>query len=100
MATNTLPGNQDLTQFGIPLFAETRYEGQGFGLGFGVLLDPTAAMTLGSSGEYNWGGAASTAFWVDPKEDITCIFMTQLLPSSTWPLRTQLRQLVYSALVD
>lgn len=100
MATNTLPGNQDLTQFGIPLFAETRYEGQGFGLGFGVLLDPTAAMTLGSPGEYNWGGAASTAFWVDPKEDITCIFMTQLLPSSTWPLRTQLRQLVYSALVD
>lgn len=100
MTRNTLPGGQDLKQFGIPLFAETRFEGQGFGLGFGVLLDPTAAMTLGSPGEYNWGGAASTAFWVDPKEEITCIFMTQLLPSSTWPLRTQLRQLVYAALVD
>ena len=100
MTRNTLPGGQDLTQFGIPLFAEARYEGQGFGLGFGVLIDPTAAMTLGSPGEYNWGGAASTSFWIDPLEEITCIFMTQLLPSSTWPLRTELRQLVYSALVD
>jgi CubicO group peptidase (beta-lactamase class C family) len=59
-----------------------------------------AARTLGSRGEYNWGGAASTAFWVDPLEGITATFMTQLLPSSTYPLRTQLRQLVYSALVD
>ncbi|MCK9515728.1 MAG: serine hydrolase domain-containing protein [Ottowia sp.] len=100
MTANTLPGGQDLEQFGIPLFAETRFEGQGFGLGFGILIDPITAMTPGSPGEYNWGGAASTAFWVDPSEEITCIFMTQLLPSSTWPLRTQLRQLVYSALVD
>jgi len=65
-----------------------------------VLQDPMAAGTLGTAGEFGWGGAASTAFWVDPKEEITVIFMTQLLPSSTWPIRTQLRQLVYSALVD
>ena len=100
MTTNSLPGGQDLRQFGIPLFAEVGFDGQGFGLGFSVLQDPMAAATLGSKGEYAWGGAASTAFWVDPAEQITCIFMTQLLPSSTYPLRTQLRQLVYSALVD
>lgn len=100
MTLNSLPGNQDLTEFGIPLFAETRYDGVGFGLGFSVLLDPIRYGTLGTIGEYGWGGAASTAFWVDPAEEITAIFMTQLLPSSTWPIRTELRQLVYSALVD
>jgi CubicO group peptidase (beta-lactamase class C family) len=100
MTANSLPGGQDLEQFGIPLFAETRFDGQGFGLGFSVLEDPVAYGTLASKGEYGWGGAASTAFWVDPLEQITMIFMTQLLPSSTWPIRTQLRQLVYSALVD
>ena len=100
MVANSLPGGQDLQQFGIPLFAEVSYEGQGFGLGFAVVQDPVATHTLCSRGEYSWGGAASTAFWVDPVEKITATFMTQLLPSSTWPLRTQLRQLVYSALVD
>ncbi len=100
MTSNSLPGGQDLVQFGIPLFAEVKFDGQGFGLGFSVLQDPMAAGTLGTPGEYGWGGAASTAFWVDPAEQITAIFMTQLLPSSTWPIRTQLRQLVYSALVD
>ena len=100
MTGNSLPGGQDLVQFGIPLFAEVKFDGQGFGLGFSVLQDPMAAGTLGTAGEFGWGGAASTAFWVDPKEEITAIFMTQLLPSSTWPIRTQLRQLVYSALVD
>lgn len=100
MTRNSLPGGQDLKQFGIPLFAETRFDGQGFGLGFSVVQDPVASGTLCSTGEYAWGGAASTAFWVDPLEQITAIFMTQLLPSSTHPIRTQLRQLVYSALVD
>ena len=100
MATNSPPGGQDLKQFGIPLFAEVGFDGQGFGLGFSVLQDPIAAGTLGTPGEYGWGGAASTAFWVDPAEEITAIFMTQLLPSSAYPIRTQLRQLVYSALVD
>ena len=100
MASNHLPGGADLVAFGRPLFAETPFNGVGFGLGFSVLLDPPATHTLGSRGEFAWGGAASTAFWVDPVEDITTIFMTQLLPSSTYPIRSQLRQLVYSALVD
>jgi len=55
---------------------------------------------LSTVGEYAWGGAASTAFWVDPAEGITALFMTQLLPSSTHPIRSQLKQLVYQALVD
>lgn len=99
MATNHLPGGADLVAFGRPLFAETPFDGVGFGLGFSVTLDPAATRTLSSRGEFAWGGAASTAFWVDPVEDVTAVFMTQLLPSSTYPLRSQLRQLVYSALV-
>ncbi|MEO9139648.1 MAG: serine hydrolase domain-containing protein [Jatrophihabitans sp.] len=99
MATNHLPGGADLVAFGRPLFAETPFDGVGFGLGFSVTLDAAATHTLSSPGEFAWGGAASTAFWVDPVEDITAVFMTQLLPSSTYPLRSQLRQLVYSALV-
>ncbi|MEO8887832.1 MAG: serine hydrolase domain-containing protein [Jatrophihabitantaceae bacterium] len=98
MASNHLPGGADLVTFGRPLFAETPFDGVGFGLGFSVTLDPAATHTLCSRGEFAWGGAASTAFWVDPVEDITAVFMTQLLPSSTYPVRSQLRQLVYSAL--
>ena len=100
LARNHLPGGADLASFGRPLFAETPFDGVGFGLGFSVTLDPPATHTLGSRGEFAWGGAASTLFWVDPVEDITTILMTQLLPSSTYPIRSQLRQLVYSALVD
>ncbi len=100
MTRNHLPGGADLTAFGRPLFAETRFDGVGFGLGFGVVVDPVAYRTLTSVGEYHWGGMASTTFWVDPAEHLTVVFMTQLLPSSTWPLRSQLRQLVYPALID
>jgi CubicO group peptidase (beta-lactamase class C family) len=100
MTRNHLPGGVDLTTYGRPLFAETRYDGVGFGLGFGVVIDPVAYRTPTSVGEYHWGGMASTAFWVDPAEELAVVFMTQLLPSSTWPLRSQLRQLVYQALVD
>jgi CubicO group peptidase (beta-lactamase class C family) len=99
-ALNHLPGGADLTTFGRPLFAETIYDGVGFGLGFAVVIDAAAAKSPRSLGELSWGGAASTAFWVDPKEEIIAVLMTQLLPSSTWPLRSQLRQLVYQALVD
>ena len=53
-----------------------------------------------SEGEFYWGGAASTAFWVDPRERMIVLFLTQLLPSSTHPIRTQLHQLVHQALVD
>ena len=100
MARNWLPGGQDLGQLSTGGFAETTFEGIGFGLGFAVVDDPVPSRTLSSPGEFYWGGAASTAFWVDPVEDITVQFFTQLLPSSTYPLRQQLRQLVNAALVD
>ncbi|HZH79430.1 MAG TPA: serine hydrolase domain-containing protein [Archangium sp.] len=100
MTRNHLPGGADLTAFGRPLFAETRFDGVGFGLGFGVVVDPVSYRTPTSVGEYHWGGLASTAFWVDPAEELTVVFMTQLLPSSTHPIRSQLRQLVYQSLVD
>ena len=72
----------------------------GFGLGFSVVLDGAENNVLSNEGEYAWGGAASTAFWVDPVERITAHFFTQMIPSSTYPVRTQFRQLVYQALVD
>jgi CubicO group peptidase (beta-lactamase class C family) len=100
MCRNHLPGGVDLEAFGWPLFAETKYDGVGFGLGLAVTDDPVATKVLASPGEAYWGGMASTGFWVDPVEDLVVIFMTQLLPSSTYPLRSQLRQLVYQALVD
>jgi CubicO group peptidase (beta-lactamase class C family) len=100
MASNHLPGNADLTSFGRPLFAETAFDGVGFGLGVSVTLDPVAAKVPGSVGEFAWGGAASTAFWVDPVEDMTVSFFTQLLPSSTHPIRSQLKQLVHQAIID
>jgi CubicO group peptidase (beta-lactamase class C family) len=100
MASNHLPGGADLEAFGRPLFSETTFDGVGFGLGFSVVQDPVANRVLCSRGEIAWGGAASTAFWVDPAEDVTALFLTQLLPSSTYPLRSRLRQLVYQALVD
>lgn len=100
MTTNHLPGNTDLSGMGMPVFSETPYDGIGFGLGFSVMLDPAAAQILGSPGEYAWGGLASTAFWVDPAEEMTVIFLTQLIPSSTYPIRRDLRVLTYQAVVD
>jgi CubicO group peptidase (beta-lactamase class C family) len=100
MTRNHLPGGADLESFGRRLFAETTFDGVGFGLGFAVLLDPVANKVLSGPGELAWGGAASTFFWVDPAEQLTVIFLTQLLPSGTYPLRSELRQLVYQALVD
>ena len=99
MASNHLPGGADLAQFGRPLFAETTFDGVGFGLGVSVVTDPVKAKVPYSVGEFGWGGAASTTFWIDPVYDITAIFMTQLMPSDTLPIRPQLRQLVKAALV-
>jgi CubicO group peptidase (beta-lactamase class C family) len=98
MITNHLQG--DLAEMGQPTFNETTYEGIGFGLGFSVMLNPAKAKVLGSPGEYAWGGYASTAFWIDPLEDMTVIFLTQLIPSSAYPIRRELRVLTYQALVD
>jgi len=101
MTQNHLPGGQDLTQLAqAGMFTETAYAGMGFGLGFSVMQSPTRAQILGSPGEFAWGGAASTAFWVDPEEDLTVIFMTQLMPSSSYPLRRELRVLAYASIVD
>ena len=100
MLRNHLPGGADLEQFGRPLFAETTFEGVGFGLGFSVVQDNVANKVLSTNGEAAWGGAASTGFWIDRAEDITAVLMTQLLPSSTHPLRSQFKQLTYQALID
>ena len=100
MTANHLPGGVDLPALSRSLFSEAAYEGVGFGLGFAVTTDPAKTLLPGSRGEYFWGGAASTFFWIDPAEQLTCVFMTQLLPSSTYPVRRELRTLVYSALAD
>lgn len=98
MASNHLPDGKLLNELGQSLFAEVAMDGMGFGLGFSVVEDPAANGSLCSPGEFAWGGAASTAFWIDPIEGLTAIFMTQLLPSSTYPLRRELRAAVYQAL--
>ena len=101
MTMNHLPGGQDLTDLAqAGMFTETAYAGVGFGLGFSVQQSPARAQILGSTGEFAWGGAASTAFWIDPAEDLIVIFMTQLMPSSSYPLRRELRVLTYASLVD
>ena len=100
MTSNHLPGGASLASLGRGMFSEVVFDGIGFGLGFGVTADPVAAKVTSHAGEFTWGGYASTAFWVDPVEDLTVAFYTQLVPSSTYPIRTQLRQLVQAALVD
>jgi CubicO group peptidase (beta-lactamase class C family) len=100
MGRNHLPGGAELKQIARPTISETQNDGMGFGLGFSVVLDAARTKVACSEGELAWGGLASTAFWVDRKERITAHFFTQLAPSSTYPLRSQLRQLVYQALVD
>lgn len=98
MTLNHLPGGALLNELGQSLFAEVTMNGHGFGLGFSVIEDPASNGSVSSVGEFAWGGAASTAFWIDPVEDLTAIFMTQLIPSSTYPIRRQLRAAVYQAL--
>ena len=98
MTTNHLPG--DMAGMGQTQFSESSYQGIGFGLGFSVMLDPAKAQILGTPGEYAWGGAASTAFWVDPVEQMIVIVMTQLIPSSTYPIRRELRVLSYQTVID
>jgi CubicO group peptidase (beta-lactamase class C family) len=99
MGRNHLPGHADLESFGRPLFAEVPFRGVGFGLGFAVVIDPAGGKHVSSAGEISWGGAASTAFWVDQAEGLAVSLFTQLIPSSAHPLRSQLRQLVYQAIV-
>lgn len=98
MTSNHLPA--DMAAMGQPRFSESNYAGVGFGLGVSVTIDPARAQILGSAGEYAWGGAASTAFWCDPKEELIVIFLTQLMPSSAYPIRRELRVLSYQAIID
>lgn len=98
MCRNHLPGNVDLAAFGRPIFSETPQHGIGFGLGVSVVLDPARFGVTSSVGEYGWGGAASTFFLIDPLEDMTATLMTQLMPSNAYPIRTELRTLLYAAL--
>ena len=98
MATNHLPGRGDLASMGQARFTESTTEGIGFGLGFAVLLDPTLSQVVGTPGEYYWGGAASTAFFISPAEELAVVFLTQLLPSGTYPFRRELRAAIYGAI--
>jgi CubicO group peptidase (beta-lactamase class C family) len=100
MTTNHLPGGLDLPGLSRSLFSEATYNGIGFGLGFAVTMNPAQTLIAGSPGEYNWGGAATTSFWIDPAEELITIFMTQVLPSSAYPLRRELRTMVYAAITD
>lgn len=100
MTTNHLPGNRDLTEMSRSMFSEATNAGIGFGLGFAVNMNPAQTLLPGSVGEYYWGGAASTAFWIDPAEELITIFMTQFLPSSAYPIRRELRALVYGAITE
>ena len=98
MTANHIPGGQDLTQMSKSLFSEAEMAGIGFGLGFATTIDSAATLTPCSTGDFYWGGMYSTAFFVDPVEDIIMIFMTQLMPSSTYPIRREIKTMIYAAL--
>lgn len=100
MTANHLPGGVDLPAMSRSMFSEATYDGVGFGLGFATTVTPASTLIPGSAGDFFWGGAASTFFWVDPQEDLIGLFLTQLLPSSAYPVRRQLRTLVYSAITE
>jgi len=100
MTANHLPCGVDLPRMSRSMFSEATYEGVGFGLGFATTIAPASTLIPGSAGDFFWGGAASTFFWVDPQEDLIGLFLTQLLPSSAYPVRRQLRTLVYSAITE
>jgi CubicO group peptidase (beta-lactamase class C family) len=100
MTSNHLPDGRDLPAMSRSLFSEASYNGIGFGLGFSVTMDPAKTLIPGSAGEYAWGGAATTSFWIDPAEELIAIFMTQVLPSSAYPIRRELRTMVYAAITD
>ena len=100
MTSNHLPGGRTLPEMSRSLFSEATYHGIGFGLGFSVTLDPAQTLIPGSAGEYAWGGAATTSFWIDPAEELVAIFMTQVLPSTAYPIRRELRTMIYAAITD
>ena len=100
MTSNHLPGGRDLTEMSKSMFSEATNAGLGFGLGFSVTMNPSQMLIPGSRGEYAWGGGASTAFWIDPAEELIAVFMTQLLPSSSYPVRRELRTMIYAGITE
>lgn len=100
MTMNHFTGGADFAGMGAATFSGMDMAGTGFGLGFAVVLDPARSATLTTKGEYWWGGAFSTAFFIAPAEDLITIFLTQLLPSSAYDLRPQLRATIYQAITD
>ncbi len=100
MRMNHLPGGRDLADISVSMFSEATYRGIGFGLGFAMTHNVATTGLAGSPGEYWWGGMASTAFWVDPVEDLCVVFLTQFVPSSTYPVRRELRTLVNAAVLE
>ncbi|MBV8159098.1 MAG: beta-lactamase family protein [Dyella sp.] len=100
MTLNHLPGGKTLDQMSRSTFSEAVYPGLGFGLGFAVTQNVASTMMPGSVGDYFWGGGASTSFWIDPMEDLIVIFMTQLLPSTTYKVRRDLRHWIYGAMLE
>ena len=100
MRANHLPDGRDLADLSVSLFSEATYRGVGFGLGFAMTTDVARTGIAGSVGEYWWGGAASTAFWIDPVEDLSVVFLTQFMPSSLYPIRRELRTMVNAAVID
>ena len=99
MRTNHLPGGKDLADVSLSMFTEATYRGVGFGLGFAMTTDVAKTQIAGSPGEYWWGGAASTAFWIDPVEDLCVVFLTQFLPSTLYPIRRELRTMINAAVI-
>ena len=100
MRFNHLPGGRDLAEMSVSMFSEATYRGVGFGLGFAMTTDVARTGIAGSEGEYWWGGAASTAFWIDPVEDVCVVFLTQFMPSSLYPIRRELRTMINAAILD
>jgi len=100
MRQNHLPDGRDLADVSVSMFTEATYKGVGFGLGFAMTTDVARTRAAGSMGEYWWGGAASTAFWVDPVEDICVVLLTQFMPSTLYPIRRELRTMVNAAVID
>lgn len=99
MRANHLSGDADLTQRAVDSFSETLHQGVGFGLGFATTLSEARAGVPGG-GDFYWSGLASTIFWVDPREDLVVIFLTQLIPSRTYNFRALFKSVVYGALVE
>jgi CubicO group peptidase (beta-lactamase class C family) len=101
MTMNHLPDGRSIWDHNIqPLSDETHRQGAGFGLGFAINLDSVKSQIVGAPGQYTWAGMASTEYWVDPAEEVVVIFMTQLLPSGTYPIKRELQVLVNAAIDD